>query len=70
MGRHGNRFPLATELPFIQQLTYKLGNHSNAIQKANLPSNLAFLEKGYTTSLGINDLTAPGRRALFDHGVK
>lgn len=70
MGRHGSRYPLSTELSFIQGLVYKLGNNSAAIQKAQLPSNLQFLKDGYTTSLGINDLTAPGRAQLFQHGVK
>ncbi|KAF7971067.1 hypothetical protein HWV62_22123 [Athelia sp. TMB] len=69
MGRHGNRYPLSSELPYIQGLVAKLGNNSAAIQKARLPSNLAFLKDGYTTSLGINDLTAPGRQTLFEHGV-
>ncbi|KZP28916.1 phosphoglycerate mutase-like protein [Athelia psychrophila] len=69
MGRHGNRFPLSSELPYIQGLVAQLANASAAIQKARLPSNLAFLKSGYTTSLGTNDLTAPGRQTLFDHGV-
>lgn len=70
MGRHGSRFPQVTELPYIQNLTYKLGNASEAVQKASLPPELQFLKKGYTTSLGHDDLTAPGREQLFDHGVK
>lgn len=70
MGRHGSRFPLPSELPFIQGLSYKLGNHTAAIQKARLPRALAFLRQGYTTSLGTNDLTAPGRQTLFAHGVR
>lgn len=70
MGRHGSRFPLASELPFIQNLAYKLENNSDAVQKAKLPANLAFLKKGYTTSLGHDDLTPPGRQQLFNHGVE
>ncbi|KAJ7106225.1 phosphoglycerate mutase-like protein [Mycena epipterygia] len=69
MGRHGSRFPLSSELPYITNLTVKLAGASATIQKARLPDSLAFLKDGYTTSLGINNLTAPGRRQLFDHGV-
>lgn len=70
MGRHGSRFPIVIELPYIQNLTYRLGNASEAVQNANLPKSLEFLKKGYTTSLGHDDLTPPGRQQLFDHGVK
>lgn len=70
MHRHGSRFPLATELPFITNLVDKLSNHSAVIQKLKLPSDLAFLKKGYTSTLGHDDLTAPGRMQLFDHGVQ
>ncbi|CAL1716254.1 unnamed protein product [Somion occarium] len=69
MHRHGSRFPLSNELPFITNLVSKLSNNSAAIQKAKLPDNLAFLKEGYTTTLGVNDLTAPGRAQLFQHGV-
>lgn len=70
MGRHGSRFPLASELPFIQNLTYLLGNKSEAVQEAHLPKELQFLKDGYTTTLGHDDLTAPGREQLFNHGVE
>ncbi|KAH7926093.1 phosphoglycerate mutase-like protein [Leucogyrophana mollusca] len=69
MQRHGSRWPLASELPFIQNLTYKLGNASDVIQKARLPPNMAFLKDGYVTELGHDNLTAPGRKELFTHGV-
>ncbi|KAJ7679018.1 phosphoglycerate mutase-like protein [Mycena polygramma] len=69
MQRHGSRWPLSNELPYITNLTVKLAGAAAAIKKAHLPDGLAFLKDGYTTSLGINNLTAPGRRALFDHGV-
>ncbi|EIN04060.1 phosphoglycerate mutase-like protein [Punctularia strigosozonata HHB-11173 SS5] len=69
MGRHGDRYPLGSELVYIQGLAYKIGNATAAIKKAKLPSDLAFLKDGYTTKLGTNDLTAPGRQTLFDHGV-
>ncbi|KIJ66951.1 hypothetical protein HYDPIDRAFT_85676 [Hydnomerulius pinastri MD-312] len=69
MHRHGSRWPLASELVFIQNLTYKLGNASDAIQKAKLPPNMEFLKDGYVTHLGHDNLTAPGREQLFEHGV-
>lgn len=70
MGRHGSRFPSKFELPNIQMLVYKLGNSSEAVKKARLPKELHFLKKGYTSSLGSDDLTAPGRLQLFTHGVE
>lgn len=70
MQRHGARYPLVSELAFITGLVEKLGNHSTAIQKARLPASLAFLKDGYVSTLGHDDLTAPGRQELFDHGVK
>ena len=70
MGRHGSRYPLSSELVFITDLVAKLGNASAAVQKARLPSSLAFLKGGYTSTLGHDDLTAPGRLQLFKHGVE
>ncbi len=70
MHRHGARYPLASELVYITQLVEKLGNTSAAIQKAKLPDNLAFLKGGYASTLGHDDLTAPGRMELFQHGVE
>ena len=69
MQRHGARYPLVSELAFITALVEKLGNHSAAIQKAHLPSGMEFLKSGYVSTLGHDDLTAPGRQELFDHGV-
>ena len=70
MGRHGSRYPLASELVFITDLVAKLGNASAAVQKAQLPSGLAFLKDGYASTLGHDDLTAAGRLQLFKHGVE
>ena len=70
MQRHGSRYPLASELVYITGLVEKLGNASHAIKKAKLPSALAFLQDGYTSTLGHDDLTAPGRLQLFTHGVQ
>ena len=69
MQRHGARYPLVSELASITGLVAKLGNASAAIEKARLPAGLAFLKDGYTSTLGHDDLTAPGRQELFDHGV-
>ncbi|KAJ7476057.1 phosphoglycerate mutase-like protein [Mycena latifolia] len=71
MGRHGSRFPLSSELPYITNLTAKLAAPAGAaaIKRAHLPASMQFLKDGYTSTLGVNDLTAPGRRQLFDHGV-
>ena len=49
MHRHGSRYPLVSELAFVTNLVAKLGNSSEAIQKARLPENLQFLKDGYTT---------------------
>ena len=70
MHRHGSRYPLVSELVFVTDLVAKLANASGAIQKARLPANLEFLKDGYTSTLGHDDLTAPGRPQLFEHGVK
>jgi acid phosphatase len=70
MGRHGSRYPLASELTSVTGLVSALANNSARIAKAHLPSSLSFLKDGYTSTLGVNDLTAPGRQQLFDAGVK
>ena len=59
MHRHGSRYPLASELVFVTNLVAKLGNSSEAIQKARLPENLQFLKNGYTSTLGHDDLHQP-----------
>ncbi|CAE6538012.1 unnamed protein product [Rhizoctonia solani] len=69
IGRHGSRYPLASELVFIQGLSSKITAASTAIHSARLPSELEFLKFGYNTTLGHDDLTAPGRLQLFEHGV-
>ncbi|KAH7335295.1 phosphoglycerate mutase-like protein [Rhizoctonia solani] len=58
IGRHGSRYPLASELVFIQGLSSKLAMASASIHSAHLPSELDH-----------DDLTAPGRLQLFEHGV-
>lgn len=52
MGRHGDRYPLGSELPFTQGLVTKLAAGKAAIEKAKLPESLAFLKKGYASTLG------------------
>lgn len=69
MGRHGSRWPLASELEYIVNLTTKVSGSWDYIQNADLPESMSFLKNGYTTSLGHDNLTATGRKQLFDHGV-
>ncbi|KAH7911681.1 phosphoglycerate mutase-like protein [Hygrophoropsis aurantiaca] len=69
MQRHGSRWPLANELVFIQNLALKLGKAVDVLRKADLPPSLQFLKHGYETELGHDNLTAPGRKELFTHGV-
>ncbi|KAL4266695.1 Histidine phosphatase superfamily protein [Pleurotus pulmonarius] len=68
-GRHGSRYPLASELVFITNMTAKLSSNAQAISRSRLPKELRFLKNGYTSTLGHDDLTAIGRQELFDHGV-
>ncbi|KAH9945329.1 phosphoglycerate mutase-like protein [Epithele typhae] len=68
--RHGSRYPLSSELTSITGLVQALGNATGAVAKARLPADLAFLKAGYTSTLGHDDLTAPGRLQLFQHGVE
>ncbi|KDQ18149.1 hypothetical protein BOTBODRAFT_29486 [Botryobasidium botryosum FD-172 SS1] len=71
MHRHGSRYPLVTELLFIQGLSSRLANASDIIQNlSDLPDEFQFLKKSYSTKLGHDDLTAPGRRQTFDAGVE
>ncbi|KAJ8519066.1 hypothetical protein ONZ45_g3959 [Pleurotus djamor] len=70
MGRHGSRYPLASELVFITNMTAKLATRASAITRARLPKELQFLKNGYISNLGHDDLTAIGRRELFEHGVE
>lgn len=73
MHRHGSRYPLASELTYVTNLVSKLSNSSSALSSSkaqhSLPKELQFLTGGYTSTLGHDDLSAPGRRELFDSGV-
>ncbi|KAF9041054.1 phosphoglycerate mutase-like protein [Hymenopellis radicata] len=69
MGRHGSRWPLTSELVYITNLTEKLSASSDYIASADLPESMSFLKHGYETTLGHDNLTAPGRNQLFNHGV-
>ncbi|KAJ7592968.1 phosphoglycerate mutase-like protein [Mycena floridula] len=66
MGRHGSRWPLASKLVFITNLTQKLSTAN--FSQAHLPKNLQFI-KSYTSTLGHDNLTIIGRQQLFNHGV-
>ncbi|CAJ2505129.1 Uu.00g125230.m01.CDS01 [Anthostomella pinea] len=70
--RHGSRNPLSDEITVIDDLAYYLGNNSALFSQpqAELPDEYAFLAEGWTSSaFTTNDLSAPGRQQLFDHGV-
>ncbi|KIY42852.1 phosphoglycerate mutase-like protein [Fistulina hepatica ATCC 64428] len=69
MGRHGSRYPLSDEIVYITNLTAKLADAAEYIAMADLPDNMLFLKHGYKSDLGTNNLTAPGRQQLFNHGV-
>lgn len=74
MHRHGSRYPLSNELPYIANLSAKINsaNVSTALDKLSLPSAFSFLQGSgrWRNRLGTNDLTAPGRQQCFDHGVQ
>jgi acid phosphatase len=61
---------LTSSTQSVTGLVSALANASKAITKAKLPDDLQFLKAGYVSTLGTNDLTAPGRQELFDAGVK
>ncbi|KAI1378085.1 phosphoglycerate mutase-like protein [Hypoxylon crocopeplum] len=69
--RHGSRHPHQEELDIIQDLSYYINNNSALFSnpQAQLPDAWYFLTEGWNSSLGTDDLTAPGRQQLFDHGV-
>ncbi|KAI1412131.1 histidine phosphatase superfamily [Hypoxylon sp. FL1857] len=69
--RHGSRYPHPDELAVIQSLADYINNNSALFSKpqAQLPDVWSFLIGGWNHTLGTDDLTAPGRKQLFDHGV-
>jgi len=69
--RHGSRQPISSELPTIQNLSYYLNNNTALFKnpKGQLPSEFSFLTSGWSSSFTLNNLSAPGRQQLFDHGV-
>lgn len=72
--RHGSRYPHGDELPVIRALADYIGNNSALFShpRGPVPRAWSFLQaKGWqnTLKLGVDDLTAPGRQQLFDHGV-
>ena len=73
--RHGSRGPISQEIGTIRNLSYYLNNQSALLTKpqAPVPRQFAFLERdgGWSAAnLKQDDLTAVGRRELFDHGVR
>lgn len=70
--RHGSRQPINGEIQVIQGLSYYINNNTALFSKprGSPPSEFAFLaDKGWTSTFTINDLSAPGRKECFDHGV-
>lgn len=70
--RHGSRNPHADELAVIQGLADYIKNNSALFSnpQADVPFAWSFLARGsWNNTLGTDDLTAPGRQQLFDHGV-
>ncbi|KAJ1018540.1 hypothetical protein NDA16_004822 [Ustilago loliicola] len=73
--RHGSRGPISQEFPTIKNLSSLLTNHSSLLSdpKSTPPARFSFLAKdgGWSASgLKQDDLTAVGRRELFNHGVQ
>ncbi|SJX66650.1 related to Thiamine-repressible acid phosphatase precursor [Sporisorium reilianum f. sp. reilianum] len=74
--RHGSRGPLSSEIGSVRNLSYYLNNHTSLLTSpiATPPAKLAFLAQnggGWSAAnLKQDDLTAVGRRELFDHGVR
>ncbi|KIJ69293.1 hypothetical protein HYDPIDRAFT_80969 [Hydnomerulius pinastri MD-312] len=69
MHRHGSRGPIG-EQRYIDHLVQTLDHSFDVIKEADLPPNLAFLKSGYKSNLDPQQLTAIGRKELFDHGVQ
>ncbi|KAL7625737.1 hypothetical protein AAE478_004960 [Parahypoxylon ruwenzoriense] len=69
--RHGSRHPHPNELEVIQSLSSYLSNNSALLSnpRKDPPNAWSFLTKGWNNTFDTDDLTAPGRQQLFDHGV-
>lgn len=69
--RHGSRQPLSDEITYIQNLSSYINSNKAIFSKpaTKPPSKFSFLQLGWNSTFTINDLSAPGRQQLFDHGV-
>lgn len=69
--RHGSRQPISGEIEVIQALGYYIGNNSALFSApvSAVPAAYAFLAAGWESTFTTDDLSAPGRQQLFDHGV-
>lgn len=69
--RHGSRQPISGEIDVLRALSYYINNNTALFSSphGSVPSEFAFLAKGWTSNFIINDLSAPGRQQCFDHGV-
>lgn len=74
--RHGSRGPIAQEIGTIRNLSDYLANHTSLLAHPSTPppARFAFLaeDKGGWSAAHLkqDDLTAVGRRELFEHGVR
>ncbi|RYP05019.1 hypothetical protein DL764_004094 [Monosporascus ibericus] len=71
--RHGSRHPHEDELAVIRNLSDYINDNRELFSnpRAELPGEWSLLEQGWDSSaFGADDLTAPGRQQLFDHGVE
>ena len=71
--RHGSRHPHEDELAVIRDLADYIGKHRATFSRpeTELPVAWSFLQKGWDAdAFHVDDLTAPGRQQLFDHGVE
>ena len=70
--RHGSRHPHDDELAVIRDLADYLEENREMFSRpeAELPAAWSFLQEGWDArDFVVDDLTAPGRQQLFDHGV-
>ena len=70
--RHGSRHAHEEELEVIRDLADYIKKHRATFSspEEELPATWSFLQEGWDAdAFVVDDLTAPGRQQLFDHGV-
>ncbi|RYP23236.1 hypothetical protein DL766_007533 [Monosporascus sp. MC13-8B] len=71
--RHGSRHPHEEELAVIRNVSDYINDNRALFSnpRVELLDAWSFLKKGWDSSaFGADDLTAPGRQQMFDHGVE